>query len=69
MKKNLLLTLLITCIFSSLAIAEESQVDCDEQLSVCLEKCTGKNAEACEEACEEKLDLCLDQEEKKQEAK
>lgn len=51
--------------FSSVAIA----VDCDEQLSVCVEKCTGKNAEACEEACEEKLEICLEQEEKKQEGK
>ncbi|MBC8238285.1 MAG: hypothetical protein H8E76_08690 [Helicobacteraceae bacterium] len=68
MKKNLLFALLISGMFSSLAIAE-GQVDCDQQLSVCLEKCTGKNAEACEEACEEKLEICLEQEEKKQEAK
>ena len=65
MKKNLLFALLISGMFSSLAIA----VDCDEQLSVCVEKCTGKNAEACEEACEEKLEICLEQEEKKQEGK
>ena len=65
MKKNVLFALLISAMFSSLAIA----VDCDEQLSVCVEKCTGKNAEACEEACEEKLDICLEEEEKKQEGK
>ena len=64
MKKNLLLTLLMGFMFSSLAIAEETQPSCDDKLTVCLEKCTGKNAEQCEDVCYENQDICLEKEDK-----
>jgi hypothetical protein len=65
MKKKLALLLIMSSLFANITFADDAKQDCSVQLDVCLDKCTEKSPQNCEDICYEKQDLCIEKEDSK----